>query len=84
MIVPFVPQATTFIAYTPAAGLVPYTYCTFFLEEDSTISFTDKDGNASASVLLKAGYHPILVSKITAMTPATTGKVFILKHQNLG
>lgn len=79
--VPFVPQATTFKLYTPAATVVPYHYCTFYLDTDSTVTFTDLDGNVTTLVSLKAGYHPILVQKITAVT---SGLVYIMKHQELG
>ncbi len=77
----FVPQATSFKLYTPSANLLPFNFCTFFLTADSTVSFVDKDGNTSTLVSLKAGYQPILVKKITAVT---SGSVYIMAHSQRG
>lgn len=77
---PFVPQATTFKEYTPSANILAYEYCTFFLDTDTTASIVDKDGNTSLLVSFKAGYQPILVQKITAVT---AGKVYLCVHNKL-
>jgi len=78
--VPFIPQATHFVEYTPSANILPYSYCTFYLDTDSTVTFTDKAGNVSTLVSLKAGYQPILVQKISAVT---AGKVYYMAHEQL-
>lgn len=80
-IVPFVPQATMFKLYTPSsAQITDASYVTFYIDTDTTVSFVDKEGNTSSLVSLKAGYHPILVQKITAVT---AGNVYIMKHNQL-
>lgn len=73
----YVLQATYFKEYTPSSGLVPFEFMTFFLDTDSTVSFVDKEGNASTLVSFTKGYHPILVSKIVTVT---SGKVYLMKH----
>lgn len=77
---PIVSQATSFVEYTPSNNLLPWEYTTFFLDTDTTITFTDKDGNETTLVSLSKGYHPILVQKITAVT---AGKVYIMRHSKL-
>lgn len=79
--IPFVPQATSFKLYTPSSTTyVPWEYTTFYLDTDSTVSFVDKDNNTTTLVALKAGYHPILVKQITAVT---AGSVFVMRHSYL-
>lgn len=78
--IPFVPQATSFVEYTPSANELPFAYCTFYIDTDTTVSFVDKAGNTSLLVTLKAGYQPILVKKITA---CTAGKVYYCAHEQL-
>lgn len=80
MIVPFVPQATSFTLYTPSASVLPWAYTTFYLDTDSTVTFVDKDDNTTTLVSLKAGYHPILVKKIITVT---SGLVYIMRHSEL-
>lgn len=75
---PGVYQATSFIKYTPAATVLPRGLSTFFLTEDATLSIVDKEGNASTSVAFKAGYHPILVSKIVS---CSAGEVYIMSYE---
>lgn len=76
----FVPQATRFVEYTPSPDILPFQYCTFYIDTDTTVSIVDKAGNVSLLVSLKAGYHPILVQKITA---CTAGKVYYMAHDAL-
>jgi hypothetical protein len=78
--VPFIPQATSFKAYTPAAGVLPWQYCTFWLSEDANVTGTDYDGNELSAVPLKAGYQPILMKTITTVS---TGVVRIMRHSEL-
>jgi hypothetical protein len=74
------PQATSFVLYTPSAGgLVPWQYTTFYLSADATITFVDKDGNTSGPLAMSKGYHPILVSKITACDQP----VYVMRHSQL-
>lgn len=80
MIVPFIPQATGFVLYTPSANILPHAYCTFYLDTDSTVTFTDKEGNVTTLASLKAGYQPILVTKIVTVT---TGLVYLCTHNQL-
>lgn len=81
MAIPFVPQATSFVQYTPSStAFVPWEYTTFFLDTDTTVSIVDKDGNTSLLISLKAGYHPILVKQITAVT---AGNVYVMRHNKL-
>lgn len=75
-----IPQATNFVEYTPSANLLPFAYCTFYIDTDTTVSFVDKFGNTTTLVSLKAGYHPILVQKITAVT---AGKVYYMAHEQI-
>lgn len=69
------------IAIRMTEAPMSFKYCMFYLDTDSTVSFIDKDGNTSELVSLKAGYQPILVKQITAVT---TGNCYIVANSQLG
>lgn len=73
------PQATSFQLYSPGTGLVPWGYTTFYLSADATITFVDKDKNAAVTLAMLKGYHPILVSQITACDQP----VYVMRHNQL-
>lgn len=77
----FVPQATSFVLWTPSSTtILPFAFCTFYIDTDTTVTFTDKAGNVSTLVGLKAGYQPILVQKIHTVT---AGLVYYCAHEAL-
>lgn len=79
-LLPFVPQATTFMAYTPSSAILPWQWTTFWLSADADVTGVDYDGNVLTAVPMKAGYHPILMRTITAVS---AGVVRIMRHSQL-
>jgi hypothetical protein len=73
-------QATGFRLYTPSNNILSQEYVTFYLTQDCDVNLTDKEGHDENSVPFKAGYHPILVQKIRAVS---AGLVYILVSNKL-
>lgn len=73
-------QATHFELYTPSNNILPYAWVTFYIPQDCTLSITDKNGHDENTVPFVAGYYPILVTKIRAIS---AGVVYIMAHNEL-
>lgn len=78
--VPGVYQATSFKLYTPSTTLLPRAWNVMYLDAAATVSFIDKEGNASVGVALPAGYQPFLVVMVSACVGAN---VYILSSSYL-
>jgi len=76
----FVFQGTRFRLWTPSASILPFAFATFYLTEDCDVNLTDKEDHDEDSVPFKAGYHPLLVTKIRAIS---AGLVYIIGHEKL-
>lgn len=77
---PAVLQATSFKVYTPSADILPWQYTTFYLTDDASVTGVDYDGNVITTAALKAGYQPILMRVISAVS---AGSVYIMRHSAL-
>jgi len=77
---PGVYQATGFKLYSPSEDILPQAWVCMYLTEDCDVDVTDKEGHDEDNVPFKAGYHPILVQKIRAVS---TGLVYILTYDRL-
>lgn len=73
-------QATGFRLYTPSNNLISKEYVAFYLTQDCDVSLTDKEGHDEDAVPMRAGYQPIMVQKIRAVS---AGLVYILVNNRL-
>lgn len=73
-------QGTSFRLYTPSANVVDRAYTVFYLTQDANVDVTDHEGHNEDAVPFKAGYHPLLVSKIRAVS---VGLVYLIGSNKL-
>lgn len=77
---PGVYQCTGFELYSPSEKILPYQYACMYLTQDCDVDITDKNGHDENAVPFKAGYHPVLLQKIRAVS---SGLVYILSYSQL-
>lgn len=77
-----IPEGFFFELYTPASGRIlspslnkRLQLAKMFITADANVTFKDAAGTASATVPLKAGFQPFLVSEISVVS---TGSVYII------
>ena len=76
----FVFQGTRFRLWSPSTTQLPFAFATFYLTQDADVDLTDKEDHEEDAIPLKAGYHPILVTKIRSVS---AGLVYIIGHEKL-
>lgn len=73
-------QGTSFKLYTPSNNTVDRAYTVFYLTQDANVDVTDHEGHNEDTVPFAKGYHPLLVSKIRAVS---TGLVYLIGSNKL-